>query len=164
LDTDSKMLDEQAGIERAMAGLLPALAGADSLSGGGCLEGGITTSYEQLVIDNEIYAMIFRAAKGISVNEETLAVDIIAKVLRESSNFLEQKHTLSHFRTEHFMPTLASREARARWEKTGSKSLAETAREEVKKTLAEHQPLPLDQDLNREIEKILKTATKALAS
>jgi trimethylamine--corrinoid protein Co-methyltransferase len=164
LDTDSKMLDEQAGIERAMAGLLPALAGADSLSGAGCLEGGITTSYEQLVIDNEIYAMIFRAAKGISVNEETLAVDIIAKVLRESSNFLEQKHTLNHFRTEHFMPTLASREARARWEKTGSKSLAETAREKVKKILAEHQPLPLDQDLNREIEKILKTATKALAS
>lgn len=164
LDTDSKILDEQAGIERAMAGLLPALAGADSLSGAGCLESGLTTSYEQLVIDNEIFAMIFRAAKGVSVNEEMLAVDVIAKVLRESSNFLEQKHTLNHFRTEHFMPALASREARARWEKTGSKSLAETARERVKKILAEHQPLPLDRDVNKEIERILKTATKALAS
>jgi trimethylamine--corrinoid protein Co-methyltransferase len=164
LDTDSKMLDEQAGIERAMAGLLPALAGADSLSGAGCLESGITTSYEQLVIDNEIFAMIFRAAKGISVNEETLAVDVIAKVLRESSNFLEQKHTLNHFRTEHFMPVLASREARARWEKTGSKSLAETAREKVRKILAEHQPLPLDEDVNKEIEKILKTETQTLGS
>ena len=164
LDTDSKLLDEQAGIERAMAGLLPALAGADSLSGAGCLESGITTSYEQLVIDNEIFAMIFRAAKGISVNEETLAVDVIAKVLRESSNFLEQKHTLNHFRTEHFMPVLASREARARWEKTGGKSLAETAREKVRKILAEHQPLPLDEDVNKEIEKILKTATQTLGS
>jgi trimethylamine--corrinoid protein Co-methyltransferase len=164
LDTDSKMLDEQAGIERAMAGLLPALAGADSLSGAGCLESGITTSYEQLVIDDEIYAMIFRAAKGVSVNEETLAVDVIAKVLRESSNFLEQKHTLNHFRTEHFMPALASREARARWEKTGSKSLAETAREKVRKILGEHQPLSLDEDVDKEIEKILKTATKALGS
>jgi trimethylamine--corrinoid protein Co-methyltransferase len=147
-----------------MAGLLPALAGADSLSGAGCLESGITTSYEQLVIDNEIFAMIFRAAKGISVNEETLAVDVIAKVLRESSNFLEQKHTLNHFRTEHFMPVLASREARARWEKTGSKSLAETAREKVRKILAEHQPLPLDEDVNKEIEKILKTETQTLGS
>jgi trimethylamine--corrinoid protein Co-methyltransferase len=164
LDTDSKILDEQAGIERAMAGLLPALAGADSLSGAGCLESGITTSYEQLVIDDEIFAMIFRAAKGISVNEETLAVDVIAKVLRESSNFLEQKHTLNHFRTEHLIPALASREARARWEKAGSKSLAETAREKVKKMLAEHQPLPLDKDVDKEIERILKTATKALGA
>lgn len=162
LDTDSKMLDEQAGIERAMAGLLPALAGADSLSGAGCLESGITTSFEQLVIDDEIYAMIFRAARGIGVNEETLAVDVIAKVLRESSNFLEQKHTLNHFRTEHFMPALASREARARWEKTGSKSLAETAREKVKKILGAHHPLPLEKDAEKEIEKILMTATKAL--
>jgi len=164
LDTDSKVLDEQAGIERAMAGLLPALAGADSLSGAGCLESGITTSYEQLVIDNEIYAMIFRAAKGIDVNEETLAVDVIARVLRESSNFLEQKHTLNHFRTEHFIPLLASREARARWERTGSKSLAEPAREKVKKILVEHRPLPLDEDVNKEVEKILKTATKALGA
>jgi len=164
LDTDSKMLDEQAGIERAMAGLLPALAGADSLSGAGCLESGITTSYEQLVIDDEIFAMIFRAAKGVSVNEETLAVDVITKVLRESSNFLEQKHTLNYFRSEHFRPTLASRDARARWERMGGKSLVETARERVKKILAEHEPLPLEEDVKKEVEKIVKTAAKALAS
>jgi trimethylamine:corrinoid methyltransferase-like protein len=59
---------------------------------------------------------------------------------------------------------LASREARARWEKTGSKSLAETAREKVRKILAEHQPLPLDEDVNKEIEKILKTETQTLGS
>ena len=162
LDTDSKMLDEQAGIERAMAGLLPALAGADSLSGAGCLESGITTSYEQLVIDDEIFAMIFRAAKGVCVNEETLAVDVITKVLRESSNFLEQKHTLNYFRSEHFRPTLASREPRARWERMGGKSLVETARERVKKILAEHEPLPLEEDVKKEVDRIVKTATKAL--
>jgi trimethylamine--corrinoid protein Co-methyltransferase len=162
LDTDSKMLDEQAGIERAMGGLLPALAGADSLSGAGCLESGITTSYEQLVIDDEVFAMIFRAAKGVSVSEETLAVDVITKVLRESSNFLEQKHTLNYFRSEHFRPALASREARARWERMGGKSLVETARERVKKILTEHEPLQLDEDVKEKIEKIVKDATKAL--
>jgi trimethylamine--corrinoid protein Co-methyltransferase len=108
--------------------------------------------------------MIFRAAKGIGVNEETLAVDVIEKVLRESSNFLEQRHTLNHFKSEHFIPVLASREARARWEKTGSKSLAEIAREKVKKILVEHRPLPLDEGVNKKIENILKTATKALGS
>jgi len=162
LDTDSKILDEQAGLERAMAGLLPALAGADSLSGAGCIEGGITVSYEQLVIDDEIFGMIFRAAKGIDVSEEKLAIDVITKVAREASNFLEQKHTLKHFQSEYFRPKLASKEARARWEKRGSKSMVEVAREKVRKILAEHKPLQLDEDVRKRVEEIVKTATKSL--
>ena len=164
LDTDSKILDEQSGLERAMGGLLPALAGADSLSGAGCIEGGITASYEQLVIDDEIFGMIFRAAKGIDVDDEKLAADVIVKVVKESSNFLEQKHTLKHFQSEYFRPKLASKDARARWEKLGSKSIVEVAREKVKKTLAEHQPLRLDEDASKKVEEIVKTATKALTS
>ncbi len=162
LDTDSKIPDEQAGIERAMGGLLPALAGANSLSGAGCIEGGITASYEQLIIDDEIFGMIFRAASGIDVNEEKLATDVIVKVAKESSNFLEQKHTLKHFQSEYFRPRLANKDARARWERMGSKSMVEVAREKVKKILTEHQPLQLDEDLKKKVEEILKTATKTL--
>ncbi len=164
LDTDSKILDEQSGLERAMGGLLPALAGADSLSGAGCIEGGITASYEQLVIDDEIFGMIFRAAKGIDVDEDKLAADVIVKVVKESSNFLEQKHTLKHFQSEYFRPKLASKDARARWEKLGSQSIVEVARERVKKILAEHQPLPLDEDASKKVEEIVKTATKTLTA
>jgi len=164
LDTDSKILDEQAGIERAMGGLLPALAGANSLSGAGCLEGGITTSYEQLVIDDEIFAMVFRAAKGIDVSEEKLAVDEIIKVARESLNFLEERHTLNHFRSEYFRPKLANKDARDRWRKTGNKSLVELARQKVKEILDEHRPLQLEEDVKKKVDKIVKTATKTLAS
>jgi len=164
LDTDSKVLDEQAGFERAMGGLLPALAGANSLSGAGCIESGITTSYEQLVIDDEIFGMIFRAARGIDFDEEKLAVDVILKVIQESSNFLKQKHTLKHFQSEYFRPKLANKDARARWEKMGSKSVVEVAREKAKKILAEHQPLPIDEDAEKKIQEILKTATKTLGS
>lgn len=164
LDTDSKILDEQAGFERAMGGLLPALAGADSLSGAGCMEGGITASYEQLVIDDEIFGMIFRAVKGIDFDEDKLAVDVIIKVVQESSNFLEQKHTLKHFQSEYFIPKLASKDARARWEKMGSKTIAEVAKEKAKKILAEHQPFPLDEDAKKKVQEIVKTATKTLGS
>lgn len=162
LDTDSKILDEQSGLERAMGGLLPALAGADSLSGAGCIEGGITASYEQLVIDDEIFGMIFRAAKGIDFDEEKLAADVIVKVVKESSNFLEQKHTLKYFQSEYFRPKLASKDARARWVKLGSKSVVEVAREKAKNILAEHQPLQLDEDAGKKVEEIVKTATKEL--
>ncbi len=162
LDTDSKVLDEQVAIERAMNGLLAALSGPNALSGAGCIEGGITVSYEQLVIDNEIFEMIFRAVKGIAFDEEKLAVDVIRKVAQESSNFLQQKHTLQHFQSEYFMPKLASRVARSRWEKMGGKSIVEVAREKAKKILAEHQPPQIDEDAKKELEKILKMATQTL--
>ncbi len=164
LDTDSKVLDQQAGFERAMGGLLPALAGANALSGAGCIESGITASYEQLVIDDEIFGMIFRATRGIDFDEEKLAVDVITKVVQESSNFLEQKHTLRHFQNEYFRPKLASKDARARWEKMGSKTVVEVAREKARKILAEHQPLALDEDVNKIVQEILKRATKTLGS
>lgn len=162
LDTDSKVLDEQAGIERAFGGFLPALAGANALSGAGCIESGITVSYEQFVIDDEIFGMIFRAVRGIDFDEDKLAVDVIKRVAQESSNFLQQKHTLQHFQSEYFMPKLVNRAARARWEKMGSKSIVEVAREKVKKILTEHQPLPINEDVNKKVQEILKTATKTL--
>jgi trimethylamine--corrinoid protein Co-methyltransferase len=164
LDTDSKVLDEQAAIERAMTGLLPALAGANSLSGAGCVESGISASYEQLVIDDEVFGMIFRAVRGIDFDKERLAVEVIEKVAEESSNFLQQKHTLRYFQSEYFMPQLLNRAARSRWEKMGSKSLTEVARERAKKILAEHQPPPIDNDAKKEIEDIVKAATKTLTA
>lgn len=164
LDTDSKVMDEQAAIERAMGGLLPALSGANALSGAGCIESGITVSYEQLVIDDEIFGMIFRAVKGIDFDEEKLAVDVIMKVAQEASNFLQQKHTLQHFQSECFMPKLANRTARSRWEKMGNKSIVEVAREKVKKILAEHQPPQMDWNVKKKLEEILKTATQTLGS
>jgi trimethylamine--corrinoid protein Co-methyltransferase len=162
LDTDSKMLDEQVAFEKALGGLLPALSGANALSGAGSIEGGITVSYEQLVIDDEIFGMIFRAVKGIDFNEEKLAVDVTMKVARETSNFLQQKHTLKHFQDEYFFPKLANRASRSQWEKVGGRSVVKVARENVKRILAEHEPPSLDGDVKKQLEEILKIATKTL--
>lgn len=163
LDTDSKTLDEQVGIEKTSGGLIPALSGANVLSGAGCIEGGITASYEQLAIDDEVFGMIFRAAKGIDFDEEKLATDIILKVAIESSDFLQQKHTLKHFRSEYFVPSLANRSSRFQWEGKGSKNIVEVAREKVKRILAEHEPPSLDENVKKQLQNILKTATKDLS-
>jgi trimethylamine--corrinoid protein Co-methyltransferase len=162
LDTDSKTLDEQVAFERAIEGVLPAMAGVDMLSGAGCIEGGITVSYEQLVIDDEIFGMIFRAARGIDVDEDRLATDVIMKVARESSNFLQQQHTLKHFRSEYYFPKLCDRSPRSRWQKVGAKNIVQVAREKAKKILAEHKPPDLDADTKKRLSDILKTATRNL--
>jgi trimethylamine--corrinoid protein Co-methyltransferase len=163
LDTDSKTLDEQLAFEKALGGLLPAMAGAHMLSGAGCVESGITVSYEQLVIDDEIFGMIFRAVRGIDVNEEKLASEVIMKVALESSNFLQQQHTLKHFRSEYYFPKLCDRSPRSRWQKMGAKNVVDAARERVKKILEEHEPPSLDTDIKKNLNGILKIATKTLA-
>lgn len=134
--TDSNIIDAQSGYESSITNLLCALAGANFIhDAAGLMEFALTMSYEKLVIDNEILGMIMRAVKGIEVNDETLAFDIMKEV-GPGGHFVSSKHTRSHMRQEHYIPTLSSREFRERWEEQGSKDTFMRAREQVEKILA----------------------------
>ena len=159
LDTDSKVLDEQAAFERALIGLMPALAGANFLSGAGAIEKGVTASPEQLVIDNEILGLIFRAVRGIDVNSETLAEDLIEKI-GPGGHYLGAEHTRRYYTSEHHIPELCDRSVRAEWEKAKSKDIVGRAREKAKKILKDHSVDPLDSDVEKQMQKILAEADK----
>jgi trimethylamine--corrinoid protein Co-methyltransferase len=134
--TDSNIIDAQSGYESSITNLLCALAGANFIhDAAGLIEFALTMSYEKLVIDNEILGMIMRAVKGIEVNDETLAFDVMKKV-GPGGHFVSSKHTRSHMRQEHYIPTLSSREFRERWEEQGSKDTFMRAREQVEEILA----------------------------
>ncbi|NIS68578.1 MAG: [trimethylamine--corrinoid protein] Co-methyltransferase, partial [Proteobacteria bacterium] len=70
------MPDAQAGHEKTITSLLPALAGANLIYGMGMLELGVTFSFGQLMIDNEIAGMVKRVVQGIRVADDTLAVEL----------------------------------------------------------------------------------------
>jgi len=141
--TESKRADFQAGFER-MGTLLPAvLAGVNLITCAGTLDGSMLEDHAMLLLDDEICGAALRTARGIEVNDETLALDLIKKT-GFSGNYLAEDHTASHFRKELFIPKLYSREPFDTWEKGGSKLALEHARERVRKILAEHQPRQLD--------------------
>jgi len=152
--TDSKTHDEQAGYERMMNILLPALVGVDMITTLGYLESYLTISPAQIVIDNEIAGMIRKILSGIEISQETLAVDIISEV-GPGRHFLSQKHTLKHV-GELFIPKIANRSTRAEWKRLGEKDAAQVAREEAKHVLETHQPEPLDEDIKRELHEIAR--------
>ena len=77
---DSKLPDAQAGHEKTLTAMLPALAGANLIYGMGMLEMGQVLSFSQMVMDNEFAAMIKRSIRGIEVNDELMAVDLIKQV------------------------------------------------------------------------------------
>ncbi|MCD6485628.1 MAG: trimethylamine methyltransferase family protein [Candidatus Odinarchaeota archaeon] len=158
--TDSKVLDMQAGYEKALTTLMAALAGINTIFYPGTIEQALTISLESLVIDNEIAGMVYRALKGIEVNEDTLALDILEKV-GPGGHFLGQRHTLDHIKTEHFLPKLSNRIRRDMWEAAGSKDIWAVAKEEVGRILKEHTvEEPLDPDVEKELEEYVKMVVK----
>ncbi|MEM0344264.1 MAG: trimethylamine methyltransferase family protein, partial [Thermoplasmata archaeon] len=159
--TDSLNWDVQLGLERMLAALIPAMAGADNLSGiGGAWEN--AASYEMLVIDNEIYADVFRVLRGIEVDDDRLALDIIDKV-GPMGNFLAQPHTMKYLRQgELRLSPLYDKRTGERGHKEGVRQLQEVAREHVRKILREHQPMPFDKDVDRELTRIVKEAEREL--
>jgi len=158
---DGNMLDIQAGIERATTALIPAMAGADNLSGiGGAWEN--AASYEMLVVDNEIYADVFRAVRGFDVNTDTLAIDLIDKV-GHMGNFLAQQHTMKHLRQGEIRNSqLYDKRTAEKARKEGVRPLQDAAKDVVRKILKEHVPMPLDRDVEKDLAKIVKDAEKTL--
>jgi trimethylamine---corrinoid protein Co-methyltransferase len=137
--------------------LLAALAGANLIYGAGMLEAGMTFSFGQLVIDNEIAAMVKRIVNGVSLDDELMGVDLIKKV-GIGNNFLTQRHTLKHLETEQVQATIIDRRMRGAWEKRGSKSLIQSANQKAAELLTTHEPKPLPEDLIRELKRIVKSA------
>ncbi|MFW6152257.1 MAG: trimethylamine methyltransferase family protein, partial [Verrucomicrobiota bacterium] len=110
--TDSKELDIQSAYESAMSSLLVAMSGANYIHDiAGLMETDLTVSYEKLAMDNEILGMCQRVLRGIEVNDDTMALDLLIEK-GPGRDYLTEEHTVSHMREEFFMPKLANRDRR----------------------------------------------------
>lgn len=157
--TDSKTHDEQAAYERAVSVMLTALAGPSMFLCSGALNSLTETSFEQTVIDDEILGMVSRALSGMRVDDETMALDTIAKI-GPTGHFLGQKHTRDFLMEEHYLPKLAHRDSRAEWEERGSKDIIKRARERAMEILRTHQPNPLEDHVRKKVEAIVEGAKR----
>ena len=141
--SDSKTIDCQCGYESALTLLLTALSGANFIhDAAGLMEFANTVSFEKYVIDDDIIGMVMRAVRGIKVNTSTLAFDAIRRV-GPGGNFLSERHTVKHMRSENYLPTLANRDRREKWVADGKKNTYLYATEKVKEILGRHKSLPL---------------------
>ncbi len=139
-----------------MTGLLSALAGANLIYGLGMLEMGVTFSFGQLVMDNEMARMIKNTVSGIPVNDESLAVEVIKKV-GSFGDFLTEEHTFTHMR-DLSQPKLIDRQSRGKWESAGGSDLTQRAAEEARQILKTHQAEPLSSDTLKALRAIIREA------
>ncbi len=117
------------------------MAGANLIYGLGMIEMGMTIDYGQLVMDNEFAKMIKFLLKGIPVNDETLAVDVIREV-GIGRDFLSHEHTYRHMRSQS-QPVLMDRNMREDWEAAGRTDLYQRSLAQARHILETHKPDPL---------------------
>jgi trimethylamine--corrinoid protein Co-methyltransferase len=145
--SDSKTLDAQAGFESAITTLMVALAGGNIIhDAAGFLEFCMVASLEKYVLDNEIIGMAMRATKGIEVNDDTLAIDVLKKV-GAGGHFVSVRHTRKFMRKEQYMPGLADRSTRDEWMKAGSPRTSDRARAKVDEILNAPQARTVSQEI-----------------
>ncbi|MBY9011760.1 MAG: trimethylamine methyltransferase family protein [Candidatus Lokiarchaeota archaeon] len=157
--TDSKLLDLQNGYERLQTLMLAAQAGVNYITCAGTYEATLVEALELLVIDDDLVGMVKRALEGITVNEDTIALEVIKKVAtseKKGVNFLAESHTRKHMRSELYMPRLADRSRRSTWLKKGAKDIIERAREKVDNILEDHQPNILEKNIEDDLLKYMK--------
>lgn len=160
--TNAHTLDAQNAFERGLNASLPALAGADELSGIGEMEAGVMGSFAQMVLDNELAKSVHRQRQGLSADAEHLAVEVIGNVMDTNRNYLASKHTLKHLRAgEMALSKLAERNSWDTWEeKLGRKQMADHVTDEAERLLREHVVTPLDPAQEAELDKILAAAER----
>ncbi len=152
--SDSKVVDQQAAAEAALTILADVLMGGNIIHDLGYLESGLTYSFAQLAICDQIVDWVKAFFKGIEVNDETLALDEVAS-LDVNDTFLKTKHTRKHYK-DSWYPGLFERGNYPDWERKGSKSLAERATERVQEILDNHQPELLPEDIQMQLRKVVE--------
>ncbi len=136
--TDAKVLDAQAGSESAFSILAQGLAGLNLIHDVGYMSNGMVCSAAQLVLGDENIGMAKHFIRGIEVNRETLAREVIEKV-GPGGHFLDQEHTYNHFRNALWVPRLMTRSAYADWQEQGAKDTATRIQDKLEDILKNHE-------------------------
>ena len=159
---DSCTADAQAGVEKATGLMLGLLAGADVFGHQGIAGADQGASLDQLVVDDELAGMARRIHRGLAVDEEAIALEVIERV-GPGGHYLTDPHTAAHFRQELWFPTLFARRRWDDWVTSGQRTALQAARERSDHLLATHEPEPMAEDLRRELEAIVADAERSLS-
>jgi len=142
--TASNVVDAQAAYESEMAVWGAVMGGVNLLyQGAGWLEGGLTASFEKLVIDAEILQMLSEVLAPLEVSEATLGLDALADV-GPGGHFFGSAHTLERYETAFYRPLVSDWRNFETWEADGAQTATQRANTIWKRLLAEATPPDLD--------------------
>jgi trimethylamine--corrinoid protein Co-methyltransferase len=156
--SDAKIMDEQAALEAMLSVIMAKQSGSNLVHDVGYMESGLSTSFEMIVLTDELVAMTNHFIKGIKVSDDSLMVEEIAKV-GPGGQFINTEETLKRFR-EFWFPNLLDRRTRPDWLEAGATTLGHRLNMRVKELIKEYRTSPLDSDKKKKVQEILARAKK----
>lgn len=160
--TDSKVVDEQAAIEGSFQAYTNVLSGGNMVHDVGFMDSAMTSHLDMIVMADEIIAYARRIRRGVEINEETIALDVITEV-GPKGEFLTHEHTFENFRQEFWWPTLIDRQRYDAWS-IDKKDMRTRIHEKTQRILAEHQVPPLPDHVIAKLDEILQREMDRLTS
>ncbi len=151
--TDSKVLDQQCAFEATISLVTALLHGANIVHDVGFMDAGLQGSLPLIAMCNEYLGFLRAAIKGVAVNDETLAIDVIEE-LGPTGSYLGHPHTIRHYK-EPFYSKLIDKNPHSVWMKRGGTTMEERAAKLVDEILEKHQIEPLPESVQKDIKKIV---------
>ena len=150
--TAANALDAQAAYEAQMS-LWGCLMGGAHLviHGAGWMHGGLTASFEKLVLDAEMLGMMQAYFTPIKVTEDSLSLDAITEA-GVGGHFFGTAQTMAQYETAFHAPMLSNWDNYPTWVERGRKEAPARANRIWKELLANYEPPPLDAALREELE------------
>lgn len=146
--TAANDVDAQAAYESMMALWGAIMGGAHMiLHAAGWLNGGLTASFEKLILDAELLQMMQAYSEPFEVSPATLALDAVAEV-GPAGHFFGAQHTLSRYETAFYQPILSNWDNYDLWAERGRVMAREKANQLWKSLLAEYEQPPLRPDID----------------
>jgi len=150
--TASPVADAQAAYESEMAIWGAVMSGVNVLyQGAGWLEGGLTASFEKLILDAEMLQLISEVLQPVVVDEASLGLDAIADV-GPGGHFFGTAHTLERFETAFYQPLVSDWRNYETWAEDGARTATERAHDVWRRLLNEGEDPPLDQAVRESID------------
>jgi trimethylamine--corrinoid protein Co-methyltransferase len=163
LNTGSNSVDAQAAYETEMC-LWAAVMGHANIifASAGWLEGGLSASFEKLVLDAEILQLMIKSMDPITVNEDTIGLDSIREV-GPGGHFFGTSHTLARYKTAFYQPILTDTRNYETWLEQGRDNAETRANGIWKQLLHEYEKPPIDVAIEEELREFVARRKREIA-
>lgn len=152
-NTDSKVLDYQAGAEAFMGTMIAYLGQVDCyFQSCGTLDSYNAMSYEKFLLDEERIRAFQRLATGFEIDDSTLMFETMKKCGPAGQLF---ERTQKTYRRDCFMPKFAVRDGHNAWIARGCPTSETLAAEECIKRLEAYEPIALDKEQEKILQEII---------
>jgi len=140
--TAANTVDAQAAYESAMSLWGAIMGGANLVNhAAGWLEGGLTASFEKLIIDAEMLQMMAEYLQPIVIDDDSLGLEAIAAV-GPGGHFFGSPHTMQRYETAFYSPLVSDWRNFETWFEAGAVDATERAHL-IWKELLEHSDSPV---------------------